>query len=341
MSIVNPASAVIAKAKSKYGKRLSMKDYNALVKCESISDIIRYLRSYTYYEQFLDKVGNDVHRGYLETVLREKVFDSFLGLCRYNSDKSPVTIYILRKVEDNEIVKFITLLSAGKPHEYLFAMPLYFNEHTDIRLEKLSHIHSYQELKDVFDKTIYKNVFEKHPPDADGRYDIAAISDALDTVILDELYSSISRIKKKKEKAELIALFDTLTAYDNYSRILRMKRYYKLPNEVIREHLLPYGRLSGRILDDILAEESYEEVKAALDATAVGRKARLYEIDSEFAMEGRYEVCRRQMYYSSNPEVVLFAYYIVTVTELKNIITVIEGVRYSMEPERIKEMLIL
>lgn len=341
MAIVNPSSAVIAKAKSKYGKRLTLKDYNALVKCESIGEIVRYLRTYTYYQQFLLKVSSDVHRGNLENILREKVFDSFLGLCRYNSDKSPVTTYIIRKTEDSEIVRFLTLLSAGRPHEYLFAMPMYFTEHTDIRLEKLSSVHGYRELEEIFEKTIYKKVIEKYRPDENGRYDVSAIDDALDVVILDELYDSIGHIRRKKDRAEMLSLFNTLTAYDNYSRILRMKRYYNLPNDKIREHLLPYGKLSGKVVDGILAKESYEEVKAALDATPIGHKARLYGIDSEFAMEGRFEVCRREMYYSTNPEIVLFAYYIVTSIELKNIITVIEGVRYSVEPERIKEMLIL
>lgn len=341
MSIVNPSSAVIAKAKSKYGKRLQMKDYNALVKCGSISEIIQYLRSYTYYQQFLNKVSNDVHRGNLENILREKLYDNFLSLCRYNSDKSPVTTYILRKTEDKEIVKFLTLLSAGKPHEYLFALPMYFTEHTDIPLEKLSKITNHRELLDAFDKTIYKKVLEKFPPDSDGRYPIAEIDDALILSILNELSEDIHHIKNKKVRTQLIDLFDTLIDYDNYSRILRLKRYYQLPNDAVRTHLLPYGKLSGRALDTILAKESYEEVRDALDNTSVGKKAKLYEVDSELASHGRFEVCRREMYFSTNPDIVLLAYYIVMETELKNIVTVIEGVRYSMEPEKIKEMLII
>lgn len=339
MSVVNPSSAVIAKAKSKYGKRLTLKDYNALIKCESISEIIQYLRSYTYYQQFLGKVSNDVHRGNLENILRGKLFDSFLSLCRYNSDKSPVTTYILRKTEEKEIVRFITLLSTGKAHEYIFDLPMYFIEHTDISLERLSKVRGYRELLNVFDKTIYKKVIERFPPDHDGRYPIAAIDDALDIAILDELYNSINHIKNKKEKAQLLNLFDTLTDYDNYSRILRLKRYYQLSNDVIREHLIPFGKLHKK-LDAILSKESYEEVRDALAETPIGRKARRFDIDSEMLVHGNFEVCRHEMYFSSNPEVVLLAYYIVSDTELRNIITIIEGVRYSMEPEKIKEMLI-
>ncbi len=341
MSVVNPASAVIAKAKSRYGKRLRLKDYNALVKCESIGEIVQYLKSYTYYQNYLTKVGSDIHRGNLENILREQLFENFLSLCRYNSDRSPVTTYIIRKTEDKEIIKFLTLLSAGRPHEYIFSLPMYFTEHTDIHLERLSRAHTYQELLQIFDNTIFKKVMLQHPPDEDGKYPISAIGDALDITILDELYRSLDHLKNKKAKAQLLSLFNRLTDYDNYSRILRLKRYYRLPNDVVREHLLPYGRLSGKLLDDILIRESYNEVREALDATPIGRKARLFEIDSELASHGRFEICRREMYYSNDPEAVLLAYYIVSDTELRNVITIIEGVRYSVEPDKIKEMLII
>ena len=93
-------------------------------------------------------------------------------------------------------------------------------------------------------------------------------------------------------------------------------------------------------IDSILSKESYEEVRDTLAQTPIGRKAQRYDIDGEMLIQGRFEVCRHEMYFSSNPEIVLLAYYIVSNTELRNIITIIEGVRYSMEPDKIKEMLI-
>ena len=43
MALINAASAIIAKARSKYGKRLMPRDFQAMVKCGSVGDVVQYL----------------------------------------------------------------------------------------------------------------------------------------------------------------------------------------------------------------------------------------------------------------------------------------------------------
>ena len=341
MAIINPASAIIAKIKTKYGKRLTDKDFRAMVKCESVGDVVQYLKSYTHYQVFLDKVSNDIHRGNLEQLIRERQFEELLTLCKYNQGDTAVTKYILRSTEIAELMKFITLLSIGRPREYLFSLPLYFTQHTDIALEKLSSIHSHKELVSVLERTDYATILRQFPPDDNGDYDLAAIEDALENDNLDQLYTDIGSIKNKKDRNELIKLFDTLSDYQNYSRIIRLKKNYHLSNDEIRKHLLRYGKLTGKNLDRILSKEEYEEIREELKRTGVGKKAKTIDADSEMAVQGSFEMCRRQLYFSTNPEIVLLAYRIVSLTELNNVIAVVEGVRYQIEPDKILEILIL
>ena len=87
------------------------------------ADVVQYLKSYTHYQVFLDKVSNDIHRGNLEQLIRERQFEELLTLCKYNQGDTPVTKYILRSTEISELMKFITLLSIGRPREYLFSLP--------------------------------------------------------------------------------------------------------------------------------------------------------------------------------------------------------------------------
>lgn len=341
MAVVNPYSAVIAKAKAKYGKRLTPKDYAALVKCTSVSDIVRYLKTHTEYRKSLEKIKSDIHRGRLEEVLREQVFYQYLSLCRYNRKSSPVTGYLFRLTEIRELIEYLTLLSIGKPLEYLFTLPMYFDEQTEIPLSLLSEAQSYTEMLELLKPHRYRKVLERFTPPSDAEIDIAAISDAMEIDSLRQLYDDIAKMKNKKERASLTALFNTLCDYQNYSRIMRLKRYYQMPNAAVREHLLPFGTLNGKKLDALLMKESYEEVRAALADTKVGKAAKSIDIDDEMAIKGRFDKCRHELYFSTDPEVVLLAYYIVSDTELKNIITIIEGIRYSIEPKSILEMLIL
>ena len=341
MSIVNPSSAVIAKARAKYGRRLKEKDYKALVKCGSVGEIVRYLKSYTEYDRYLSKVSAGIHRGNLENILREEHFNSFLSLCRYNRADSPITGYLYRRTEIRELIKYLTLLSIGRPIEYIFTLPMYFDDHTEIPLQKLSSAHSYPALLELLPQRGYRDILKLHIPESDEEIDISAIEDALLIYSLDTLYTDISNIKNKGERARLKSLFDTLVDYNNYSRILRLKRFYKLGGEDVKKHILPYGTLYGRRLEPMITKETYEEVRSALSDTKVGKKAQSFDIDDEMAIKGRFLKCRHELYFSTEPEIVLLAYYIVSETEIKNLTTIIEGVRYGIAPERIFEMLII
>ena len=342
MSVVNASNAVIAKARAKYGKRLTEKDLIAMTKCTSVDEIVRYLKSYTSYYLYLDKVSNSIHRGNLENILKEKLFENFLSLCRYNSDRSPITKYILRRTEIRELIRMVTLLSIGKPEEYIFTLPIYFIDHAQIDLQALSKVRTHNDLITALEYTDYQKIIRLYRPDQDGIYNIPDIEYALQTHSVQLLYDDINRIKNKKARTQLLTIIDRLCDNHNYTRIMRLKKYYHQKNELIRHYLLPFGSLTGRNLDRIFSEESYEEVRAALaNNTAVGRRAQKIDIHHEMAVQGRYNACHRELYFSTNPDVVLLSYFIVSETELTNLITIIESVRYSIDSKIIQEMLIV
>ena len=343
MSLINSSSAVIAKARAKYGYRLKPKDYSTMVKASSVGDVVFYLKTYTYYQHFLSRVSNtDVHRGNVEQILREELFNHFLSLCRYNRNDSPVTKYIIRQTEINEIMKFLTLLSIKKPGEYLFALPLYFSEHTEIDLDRMSKARSYNEFLQSLGSTDYRKLLQRFDEGDNNRLDLAAIEDTLEVFSYKELYNSIHQIKDKSEKQTLTLLFDRVIDYNTFSRIIRLKKYYGMDNEAVREHLIPFGTLTGKRLDRILSKERYEDVFSSLMDTNIGKrvKNRNFDFDGSISAQGRFDICRHHLYFSSSPEAVLFSYYILSDIELCNIINIIEGVRYSLSPSEITDMLI-
>ncbi len=341
MAFINAASAITAKARSRYGKRLTERDYQAMVKCGSVGEVVQYLKTYTHFQIFLDKVSSDIHRGNLENILRERQLESFLILCRYNTGGSPVTDYLLRRNEIRELMKFITLLSIKRPREYLFTLSLYFNQHTAIDLTKLSSVTDHPGLLEVLERTPYREIVAEFPPDDRGDYDLAAIEDALENHIIGALYEDIAKLKSKKDRSQLNSLFNELVDYQNYSRIVRLKKYYNLSNADVRTHLLYYGSLTGKKLGRILSKEAFDDVYQALGETSVGKRAKKIDKHSEMAIQGRFERCRHELYFSSNPEIILLAYYILSEAELYNVIAIVEGVRYSMTPESITETLIM
>ena len=81
MAIINPSSAIIAKVKYKYGNRLKEKDYSAMLKCQSVQEVMSYLKTYTRYKTFLSKVNeHGIPRSEAEQILRRALFNDILIL---------------------------------------------------------------------------------------------------------------------------------------------------------------------------------------------------------------------------------------------------------------------
>jgi V/A-type H+-transporting ATPase subunit C len=98
----------MAKARAKFGKRLTEKDYTSLLACHSVTEVMSYLKSYTHYSSALSEINErDVHRGSLESLLRQNLFYEFDSLCRYNSSlSSGFAQYIIETIEVNRLSDF-------------------------------------------------------------------------------------------------------------------------------------------------------------------------------------------------------------------------------------------
>ena len=341
---IDASSAVITKARAKYGNRLTQKDYKALLKCNNVTSVVSYLKSHTKYADVLSKLNeNEIHRGQLEVLLKQKVFYDFDSLCRYEmSEGSPFSEFIIRKYEIEQLVHFLRLLSCNKQQQYIFALPSYFDKHTDIDLYKLSSCKDFDSFIDTLGKGEYQEILLNFKPDKRGIIDIAGAEDALNNFSQKELYTAISKRKNKKQRENLKSLCDHVNDFCNISRILRLKRYYSMDAQTIKSHLLPYGSIKDRSLNEMCQAQDIDKVFEIMATTRVGKRMKIMSIEKEEQMSfiSRHNMCRRMLYYSSDPAVVLLSYMYISEAELKNIITIIEGVRYNLSESQIESLLI-
>ena len=341
---IDASSAVITKARAKYGNRLTQKDYKALLKCNNVTSVVSYLKSHTKYADVLSKLNeNEIHRGQLEVLLKQKVFYDFDSLCRYEmSEGSPFSEFIIRKYEIEQLVHFLRLLSCNKQQQYIFALPSYFDKHTDIDLYKLSSCKDFDSFIDTLGKGEYQEILLNFKPDKRGIIDIAGAEDALNIFSQKELYTAISKRKNKKQRENLKSLCDHVNDFCNISRILRLKRYYSMDAQTIKSHLLPYGSIKERSLNEMCQAQDIDKVFEIMASTRVGKRMKIMSIEKEEQMSfiSRHNMCRKMLYYSNDPAVVLLSYMYISEAELKNIITIIEGVRYNLSESQIESLLI-
>lgn len=343
MALSYASNAIFSKARAMYGKRLKENDYAKLLGCNSVPEILSCLKGYEKYAPMLNKLSErDVHRTQLESALKQQLFQDYESLCRYEvTVGEDFSKYTIMRAEINQIMNFLTMLNSGNPHEFYSTLPKYFLRVSSINFAALSNTNNYDEFLNVLGKSAYAKLLAPYKPKSGERIDIMTV----ENVLLFHLFKTVYEIVDKTKGAEHDALkkiFDTNIDLRNFTRVLRVKKYYKLEPDQIKKLLIPFGSLKARQLEAMCNAQDSKELFAIMQQTMAGRCiSRLeYSYTSEIPRRALYDESHKQMYFSVNPSVVLVAYHALAETEVDNIIHIIEGVRYGVDAEKVKSLLI-
>lgn len=339
------SNAILSKARAMYGRRLTKENYKDLLACQSVGEVASYLKDHTAYGKTLAGINeNEVHRGQLETQLRQKLFEDYASLCRYEiSVGEHFSEYLIMRSEIEQILHSILLLEAGKPEEYIFAMPTYLTRHTHINLASLSRIKDYDDLLSALNHTPYRDLLEKFKPIKGIPINYTGIENALYTYLFQSLFEVIDKYTSGETAKQLREIFNSYVDLINYVRIIRLKVSYHASPDSIRSSLLPFGNMNKRLLTDMIEADSEDEVTAVMGKTAIGKhclKVAHTYID-EIPNRVKYMTCRHDIHFSTHPSVVMISYTFVMQAEVTDIITIVEGIRYKLPPDEIAKLLII
>lgn len=337
--------AVLAKARSKYGKHLTERDYASIIACQSVAEVMVYLKSHTHYASALAEVNErDVHRGRLEMLLRQDQFYEFDSLCRYDSSMSEgFSRYVVEKTEVEQIIRFLILLNSNSTEKFIFQFPAFFAKHTSLDINKLANARDYDEFLSALSGSVYYDILQIYKPDSKGMLPVSDMENKLYAYVLGNLLELIKKKAKGTERQELLQMFYTINDYALFSKILRLKKYYNLSPEVIRTNLLPeYCDLSPKIIDKMCAADSSAEVFKIMQSRGCGRLINKigYTYASDISPRVQYRLAKKNIHFSNNPSVVMISYMFLSETELMNIICLIEGIRYQLDTKIIQSLLI-
>ena len=337
--------AVAAKARSKYGRFLSDRDYDSILACESVPEVMVYLKTYTHFASALSEADErDVHRGRLEILLRRYQFDEIGSLCRYDSVMSAgFSRFVVERTEVEQIVRFLILLNSNATERFMFQYPVYLSKHTELDPARIAAANSYDEFLEALQDTPYYELLLPFKPDEKGRLAISDIENALYAAVSEHLLDFIRRKTQGDERRELSEVFRTINNYSIISRILRMKRYYHLPPETIKANIkTEFCSLKPALVAKLIAAESADKAFRLIRDSRYGKL--LEQIG--FTGEGdpmpavQYLLAKRYLHFSRNPSVVMLSFIFLSETELMNVIRMIEGIRYQVDPKTIRSLLI-
>ena len=203
--------------------------------------------------------------------------------------------------------------------------------------------HDFSELLDCLEGTPYHSIVAKYAKTELSELDFTGIEQELHRYYYTKMHEHVLNYFKGEDRKKIEDLFDTEVELDNIAKIYRLKKYFGVGPQRIKELITPiYSRFSKTDIDDIIehtdADHIFERLLASSYKPYIKDTNFLY-IEHTTKMIS-YDMNRRQILSSTDPDLVLYSYIVLMGIEIENIIYIIEAVRYRVPIEQIKRMLI-
>lgn len=336
--------ALSAKAKAMYGRRLSEKDYLELLKKRSVAEVCNYLKNESEYGNCLKDVKeNSIHRGQLEKLLRQSMFERLLQLYRYSSKKQQMFYRMtLKQIEIDLILDRIRAIQSDDFNNAIADMPLYLDAFTEVHLDEFITVRNFDDMIRVLKPTMYYKVFKNYDLH-DKYFDYTKLETDLQKLYYEHVFSTIDTLFKGNVKKDLKMIFATNVELSNITKLYRYKKFYQDDDANVRNALIDYqSRLSNSMLEKLIAAP---DVKTLLTLLANSPYKILID-DNEYVYIEYYtdqvkcNTAKRFMYFTTAAPLVFSAFQELLELEVNNLITIIEGIRYKIPSDDIEQMLI-
>lgn len=321
--------ALSAKARALYGLHLSKSNYQELVVLTNVQSVAQYLQTKKRYQVVLsDLLDKDIHRDTLEARVRKMVYWEFKSLLRYKQNREPrFYTYFLAK-QEMQLLLYVANALLGN---LSFNLPQYYldiDALLDINVKKISEFESYDSLVAYLDTTKYKGLLNIG-------FSILEVEHALSNFYQNNLLGVCS---------ELSVLMSMDIELLMVEKIYRLKKYYHQSHMEIlsvldyvvcliprKQMIFWIDNYDSEEFLQAFKESKYKKYLSGVSFDSIERALNLV----------RYRWFVHKLRFSNSSDVVFAAYMELVQFEMKNLIDVIEGVRYALPQDEILNLLIL
>lgn len=340
------SNAVVAKARAIFGRSLTTEDYVQLSSKETIADVCMYLKQTPRYAAALASENpQTVHRGQLEGHLRKAVFDIFESFHRFDFTESKGFFhYIVTQLEIEQILLAVQSVSGGSSDNFIAELPMFVNDHSEVDLAGLGTANNLLEAVDYLRGSVYEKAIGEILVLAaeNGKLNICECERRLYTQYYMRMLKAVEEHYKGNDKKELKRLILRSIDMENVVTLYRYSKLFGMPASEISEKLIRFKyRLSDEAIERLVAQKDTEKIAAELSTLGYGIKG---EVPSSVeTLTGRIssDFLKKTIRLSQSASSVHFALAECLKTELKNIKTIIEGIRYKMKGSDILDMLVI
>lgn len=331
------SNAVIVKIRARYAKRLTQIDYDNLIACKNVSEIALYLKNKQIYRDSLLNIDDkNIRRNFLESILNQSFFEDLASLAKYDlTFGRKVFRYILKKFEIRQISKFLIFLKSGDVSKFECSFPKFLKSRSKIKFDNFNKAKNYNDLLNNVYKTEYYEILKLNI-NKNLDFDINKIETGLYNNIFEMFLNVINKLNfkiRKKIKKFLYSCVDI----SNVIRITRAKKFYNSDDNYILDIIFSFAnyKFSKFSKYEFLKDSNFSNFNF-IDNNI----ASIQDLE-KFSKVMRFKWSKKNIRYSNISEVVGFSYVFLKETEISNIINIIEGVRYNISKEKIRDLLVI
>lgn len=338
-------SAINTKISTMYGKLLKEEDYRKIISLKNPTEIAVYLKNNTAYGEFFkDKDPTKMHRTEIEQILKQGLITYMDKVIHYFSGEYRNFIkcfYIKHEITD--IKKVARSIHIDKDFADLRENLLFAGKYRYIDMDKVITSKSISELIGALKDTIYYP-FLKNLGDEDAKESLYKFEMSIDKAYFYILEDSVEHLLK-----EDIDVFNNLVGSSidmlNLRWIYRGKKYYKITPEELFNYTVNKGnRFNYRKIKEFCYCNNINEF---LDLARETPYAFMFKgcpgndtfIERRMNRYLYFKMKNVKRKYNMNLSVLL-AYLELIEFEIRDIISMIENVRYEMDYEETKKYLI-
>ncbi len=347
--------AVATKCRALWGMRLRSDDYRRIVSLPNVAQVANFLRSQPRWSGALDGMNlQEVTRTQLETALTRFNVEEYLRLMPY-MDKADIELmkYPVLVVEISQIMRFLQFARIGKHESYTFNMPHFFDRHSKINYQALSHASNYDELLDAVSKTDFVHILQRLRPEGGGFPEFSTVEIALRGHYLRSLYDNIKKTRTGNDRTRLLDNVGMQADLHNIVVIMRLRSFYAAGDSakkdeassqskdvaqhetLVYKYLLPINhRLKADFIRSMYLAPTNDELMKLLRSSFYGKFFAADEPYAEkYSQNIRYEFYRSGIHESLPTVMTMLSYMNLAELELNNLIQAIECVKFKVPPE--------
>lgn len=338
-------AAVNTKIRGLEREFLSDEDFQNLLHKRSVIEVASYLKRETHYRHILEGVNeNDIHRSQLETLIRKDHAAQIGEIAHYFIDgyrKFFRYVFIKREIE--ELKTILRNIKAGKTGELNKESFVHIGCFDRLNLDSLLSSKSVGDfIKNLRGSIYYK--FLQPLSESGDRGSLFMSEMSLDLAYFDIFYRNVNELSAQDRKI-VDELQGNRVDLLNIQWIYRGIKFYDISREVLFNYTIPYGNIFTR--KDVKELCYLKDIDDFQDRILNTRYKFLFDHErtKDIYMERRglryqyFNVRRlRSRHQMDISEAIAFD--ILLEYEIRDIVTVIEGIRYDMPPDEAKKYLI-